>query len=91
MADNDLSRVDALIDDLLAAHDPKRTDPATFRGAQYDRGLAWVHFQEGFGGLNLPPIMQRHIDRRLREAGAAPPHGTLFFGLSLAGPTVVTQ
>src|SRR5450755_2799281 len=91
MADNDLSRVDALIDDLLAAHDPKRTDPATFRGAQYDRGLAWVHFQEGFGGLNLPPIMQRHIDRRLREAGAAPPHGTLFFGLSLAGPTMVTH
>ena len=91
MADNDQSRVDALIDDLLAAHDPKRTEPTTFRGAQYDRGLAWVHFQEGFGGLNLPPIMQRHIDRRLREAGAAPPHGTLFFGLSLAGPTVVTH
>jgi alkylation response protein AidB-like acyl-CoA dehydrogenase len=91
MADNDLSRVDALIDDLLAAHDPKRTEPATFRGAQYDRGLAWVHFQEGFGGLNLPPVMQRQIDRRLREAGAAPPHGTLFFGLSLAGPTVVTH
>jgi alkylation response protein AidB-like acyl-CoA dehydrogenase len=91
MADTDLGRVDALIDDLLAAHDPKRTDPATFRGAQYDRGLAWVQFQEGFGGLSLPPIIQRHIDRRLREAGAAPPHGTLFFGLSLAGPTVVTH
>jgi alkylation response protein AidB-like acyl-CoA dehydrogenase len=91
MADTDLGRVDALIDDLLAAHDPKRTDPATFRAAQYDRGLAWVQFQEGFGGLNLPPIIQRHIDRRLREAGAAPPHGTLFFGLSLAGPTVVTH
>jgi len=91
MADTDLGRVDALIDDLLAAHDPKRTDPTTFRGAQYDRGLAWVQFQEGFGGLNLPPIIQRHIDRRLREAGAAPPHGTLFFGLSLAGPTVVTH
>jgi alkylation response protein AidB-like acyl-CoA dehydrogenase len=91
MADTDLGRVDALIDDLLAAHDPKRTDPATFRGAQYDRGLAWVQFQEGFGGLSLPPIVQRHIDRRLREAGAAPPHGTLFFGLSLAGPTVVTH
>ena len=52
MAD-DLTRVDALIDDLLAAHDPKSTDPTTFRGAQYDRGLAWVHFPEGFGGLIL--------------------------------------
>ena len=35
--------------------------------------------------------MQRHIDTRLREAGAPPPHGTLFFGLSLAGPTMVTH
>ncbi|MDQ1477577.1 MAG: hypothetical protein QOE62_2806, partial [Actinomycetota bacterium] len=25
MADTDLARVDALIDDLLAAHDPKQT------------------------------------------------------------------
>jgi alkylation response protein AidB-like acyl-CoA dehydrogenase len=91
MAGNDLARVDPLIDDLLHSHDPKHTDPAVFRGAQYDRGLAWVHFPEGFGGVNLPPIVQRHVDRRLREAGAAAPHTTLFFGLSLAGPTVVTH
>jgi alkylation response protein AidB-like acyl-CoA dehydrogenase len=91
MADTDLARVDGLIDDLVAAHDPHRTDATVFRGAQYDRGLAWVHFPEGFGGLNLPPIVQRHVDRRLREAGAPPPAGTLFFGLSLAGPTMVTH
>ncbi|HYL52479.1 MAG TPA: acyl-CoA dehydrogenase family protein [Acidimicrobiia bacterium] len=91
MADNDLSRVDALVDDLLAAHDPKTTDQETFRGTQYDLGLAWVHFPDGFGGLGLPPRVQRHVDRRLREAGVPSPHGTLFFGLSLAGPTVVTH
>jgi alkylation response protein AidB-like acyl-CoA dehydrogenase len=91
MADNDLARVDALIDDLLAAHDPKTTDQATFRGAQYDLGLAWVHFPDGFGGLGLQARVQRHVDRRLREAGVPPPHGTLFFGLSLAGPTVATH
>jgi alkylation response protein AidB-like acyl-CoA dehydrogenase len=85
------SHVDKLIDDLLAEHDPRTTDQKTFRGAQYDRGLAWVHFPEGFGGLGLPPRVQRDVDRRLREAGAAAPHGTLFFGLSLAGPTVVTH
>ena len=91
MADIDLARVDSLIGDLLAAHDPRTTDQTTFRGAQYDLGLAWVHFPEGFGGLGLPPRVQRHIDKRLREAGAPAPHGTLFFGLSLAGPTVVTH
>ncbi len=91
MPTDELTRVDALIDDLLAAHDPETTDQTTFRGAQYDLGLAWVHFPEGFGGLGLPPRVQRHIDKRLRKAGARPPHGTLFFGLSLAGPTVVTH
>jgi alkylation response protein AidB-like acyl-CoA dehydrogenase len=90
MAD-DLLRVDSLIDDLVAAHDPRSTDQRTFRGAQYDLGLAWVHFPSGFGGLGLAPRVQRHVDKRLREAGAGAPHGTLFFGLSLAGPTVVTH
>jgi alkylation response protein AidB-like acyl-CoA dehydrogenase len=91
MADHDLARVDALVDDLLAGHDPHQTEPAAFRGEQYDRGLAWVHFPEGFGGLGLAPIVQRHIDRRLRAAGAESAAGTLFFGLSLAGPTMVTH
>jgi alkylation response protein AidB-like acyl-CoA dehydrogenase len=87
----DSVRVEGLVDDLLAEHDPRTTDQATFRGAQYDTGLAWVHFPEGFGGLGLAPQLQRDIDRRLRAAGAPPPHGTLFFGLSLAGPTVATH
>jgi alkylation response protein AidB-like acyl-CoA dehydrogenase len=86
-----MTDVDALIDDLLATHNPTSTARVQFRGAQYDHGLAWVHFPEGFGGLGLAPTVQRHIDRRLREAGAPAPHGTLFFGLSLAGPTVVTH
>jgi alkylation response protein AidB-like acyl-CoA dehydrogenase len=88
---SDLDRVDKLIDELLATHDPTTTDVATFRGAQYDAGLAWVHFPEGAGGLGLSPTLQRHVDRRLREAGARAPHGTLFFGLSLAGPTIATH
>jgi alkylation response protein AidB-like acyl-CoA dehydrogenase len=87
MADN----VDALIDDLLAAHDPKTTDSITFRGAQYDRGLAWVHFPEGLGGLGLDGKLQRRVDTRLREAGAPPPQSMLFFNLFLAAPTMVTH
>jgi alkylation response protein AidB-like acyl-CoA dehydrogenase len=91
VTDPDGRLVDEQVDDLLASHDPRTTDPRTFRGAQFDRGLAWVHFPEGAGGLGLTPALQRHVDRRLRAAGAAPPHGTLFFGLSLAGPTVATH
>jgi alkylation response protein AidB-like acyl-CoA dehydrogenase len=90
-ADADIARIDAAIDDLLASHDPKTTEPKAFRGAQYDRGLAWVHFPEGFGGLGVPPRHQRYVERRLREAGAPATPALLFFGLSLAGPTVVTH
>jgi len=90
MVDTDLERVDALIDELLASHDPRTTELVEFRGAQYDLGLAWVQFPDGFGGLGLEPRIQRHIDKRLREAGASTP-GTLFFGLSLAAPTVATH
>ncbi|MCY4192827.1 MAG: acyl-CoA dehydrogenase family protein, partial [bacterium] len=61
-----------------------------FRGHQYDAGLAWVHFPAGFGGLGLAPRFQRHIEARLRDAGAGPPDpGTFFF--TLAGPTIVTH
>src|SRR5258708_29365227 len=85
------STVDALVDDLLAAHDPRNTDSITFRGAQYDRGLAWVHFPSGFGGLGLEGRLQRHVDTRLREAGSPPPQSMLFFNLFLAAPTMVTH
>ena len=47
-----------LCDELLAELDPKTTPPAEFLGAQYDLGLAWVHFPEGFGGLGLSPKLQ---------------------------------
>jgi alkylation response protein AidB-like acyl-CoA dehydrogenase len=87
----DQERVDAAIDELLAKYDPKTTDQTTFRGAQYDLGLAWVSNDDGFGGLGVAPQLQRHVDRRLREAGARAPDGTLFFGLSLAGPTLYTH
>ena len=90
MPDDD-EKVDALVDDLLKMYDPRTTDAVTFRGAQYDRGLAWVHFPEGFGGLGLDGQLQRRIDTRLREAGAPPPQSMLFFNLYLAAPTMVTH
>ena len=66
-----LQQVDDAIDALLAAHDPTTDADVEFRGARYDAGLAWVHFPVGFGGLGLRPDLNRHIERRLREAGAA--------------------
>ena len=82
---------DARIDDLLASADPRQLSFEEFRGRQYDAGLAWVHFPVGSGGLDLPPVVQRHVDERLHEAGAAAPRATNFFGLAMVGPTVVTH
>jgi alkylation response protein AidB-like acyl-CoA dehydrogenase len=83
--------VNERIEALLAEADPATTDPVTFRHKQYDMGLAWVHFPEGLGGLGLPPHFQRVVDGRLAEAGAKP-HGLFeFFGLAMAGPTIVTH
>jgi len=41
-----------------------------FLGAQFDAGLAWVHFPVGLGGLELPTSLQSVVDRRLREVDA---------------------
>ncbi|MDA8276306.1 MAG: acyl-CoA dehydrogenase family protein [Actinomycetota bacterium] len=79
------------IDQLLAEHDPSGTDPVVFRGAQYDLGLAWVHFPEGWGGLGFRPDLQKEVDRRLRERGAPGANERHFFGLTMAGPTIVTH
>jgi alkylation response protein AidB-like acyl-CoA dehydrogenase len=79
------------VDKLLAELDPGSTSQEEFRGRQYDLGLAWVHFPEGYGGLGLAPIFQRDIDERIYAAGARPPGVRHFFGLTMAGPTIVTN
>ena len=76
---------------LLDEVDPRTADFVEVRGRQYDLGLAWVHFPEGWGGLGLPPNKQKDIDAGLREAGAGFPEARHFFGLTMAGPTVVTH
>jgi alkylation response protein AidB-like acyl-CoA dehydrogenase len=83
-------RVDALVERLLADHDP--ADELAFRGAQYDLGLAWVWFPEGFGGLGIAAELQRRVDERLRAAGmraTAPERNG--FGIFLAAPTIAAH
>ena len=84
------SRVNGALEALLTENDPKSMSFEEFRGAQYDHGLAWVYFDEGFGGLGLSPGLQKNVDVRLREAGAKPMHPAMFF-MHLAGPTIHTH
>jgi alkylation response protein AidB-like acyl-CoA dehydrogenase len=89
MSDDELrERVRAL---LKVAH-PDRVDQFTFRGAQYDHGLAWVHFPEGYGGLGLNPKMQTVVNDELRK------HSKTIYddlavnpiGIGMGAPTLLT-
>ena len=88
--DKSLEQIDAAIDALLEEHDPKEVSTIEFRGHQFDAGLGVVHFPVGRGGMGLAPKLQRHIEKRLVEAGREPEDPTLFFR-HLAGPTIVAH
>jgi alkylation response protein AidB-like acyl-CoA dehydrogenase len=85
------ARVVELCDELLEKLDPKTTPATEFLGAQYDLGLAWVHFPEGFGGLGGSPKLQNVINQKLLAAGAPLPYGRNPIGYGMCAPTVVTH
>jgi alkylation response protein AidB-like acyl-CoA dehydrogenase len=91
MTDDVEARIKERTDQLLDEVDPKTATVEELRGKQYDLGLAWVHFPAGYGGLDAPPRYQRDIDRRIFAAGARMPDYKVFFGLTMAGPTIVTH
>ena len=81
--------VDDLASQLLEECDPKSHDSITFLGAQFDKGLAWVHFPVGHGGLGLNPKLQRVASERLSAAGAPNAYYRNPIGYGMCGPTVV--
>ena len=80
-----------LADRLLAEHPPSSTPPREFLGAQFDLGLAWVHFPEGQGGLGLSPKLQEVASAKLRAAKAPSAGPRNPIGVGMGAPTVVTH
>ena len=80
--------IDALIDELLEAYPPASTEPVTFLGAQFDRGLAWAHFPVGDGGLGASPAAQLHVLQRLASAGAPSAVVRNVIGYGMVAPTL---
>lgn len=77
---------------LLAQAHPDEVDRVTFRRAQYDHGLAWVQFPEGYGGLGLSPGMQAIVDDEIARHAK-----TIYWnlainaiGIGMGAPTVMT-
>jgi alkylation response protein AidB-like acyl-CoA dehydrogenase len=80
----------AKVDELIARRPPATTDAQEFLGAQFDAGLAFVHFPEGYGGLGLSRKLQPVITERLRAAGAPFLAARNAIGYGMAAPTILT-
>ena len=77
---------------LVAECDPADADAATFRGVQYDHGLAWVHFPAGKGGLGIGRGGQGVVDASLRAAGVTYSSMSINpIGIGMGAPVVLTH
>jgi len=85
------AQIDELIDDLVTSFPPSATEPVKFLGEQFDRGLAWVHFPLGEGGLGGTPADQLYALRKISKSGAPSAIGRNVIGYGMVAPTVVTH
>ena len=85
----DETAVLSLAQELLKEFPPTSTPAAEFLGAQFDKGLAWVHFPVGHGGLGISPKFQKTVNECLYAAGAPNPMFRNPIGHGMCGPTVV--
>ena len=77
---------------LVAEVPPGDVDQFTFRGEQFDRGLALVQFPEGLGGLGLESRrLQTVVDEELRAAGVLYHDLSINpIGIGMGAPVVLT-
>lgn len=78
-----------LADQLIAQQPPASTPAIAFLGAQFDLGLAWVHFPVGHGGLGLSPKFQKIVNEKIARAGGPNSYARNPIGYGMCGPTVV--
>ncbi len=79
---------------LLAECNPddESVSMVDFRGAQFDHGLAWVHFPEGHGGLGLNAKLQAIVYDELQKGAKTyyEPLGNNPIGIGMGAPVVAT-
>ncbi len=88
---SDETLVNEALDRLLAEHDPASIEERSFLEAQYDAGLAWVHFPEGWGGLGVTPKLQKIVIERIARAGGPIGGARNPIGYGMCAPAVVTH
>lgn len=87
MSDRDLER---LTRDLVERVGADVHDQVAFRGAQFDAGLAFVHFPVGLGGLGLARGQQAVVNQTLRSCGIEYEDLRINpIGIGMAAPTLL--
>jgi alkylation response protein AidB-like acyl-CoA dehydrogenase len=74
---------------LLREFPPAATSRRDFLSAQFDAGLAWVHFPRGKGGLGVSRALQPEVEEQLAKAGAPSGRATNPLGFSMGAPVVL--
>ena len=82
-------RVAELTEKLVSQYTPSSTHAVEFLGAQYDMGLAWVHFPVGSGGLDVSPKFQKIVNEKIARAGGPNSYARNPIGYGMCGPTIV--
>ena len=85
------TNVEELVDQLLADVPPATTPAKEFLGAQFDRGLAWLHYPKGYGGLGLTLKDQQLAQSRLVVAGAPISGVKNPIGYGMCAPTIISH
>ncbi len=77
---------------LLEEVHPERVESMPFRQKQYEHGLAWVHFPEGYGGLGFSPkmnlVVHDEISKHSKVVHHDPPASII--GIGMGAPVVLT-
>ncbi len=89
LPESDEAHVERLVDELVASKPPSRCSEVEFLGAQFDAGLAFVHFPVGYGGLGLSRKLAPVISARLQKAGAPNLVARNAIGYGMAAPTIL--
>ena len=88
---SDEARVLAAVEQLIADHPPSSSSEREFLEAQYDAGLAWVHFPEGDGGLGVSPKLQKLVIDTISAAGGPIGGAKNPIGYGMCAPAIVTH
>lgn len=67
------AELDELVAEALKDAPPPAASAQEQLGARFDRGLAWINFRRGLGGLGLGSALQGAVNERFRAAGSADP------------------